>query len=385
MAALNNSFPFFHATYYKKSPYYQRTVEAGCTSWDLYNHMLIPTLYDDDVKEYWHLVQKVTLWDVAVERQVEITGPDANRFTQLLTPRDLSKTQPEQCKYVLICAPDGGIVNDPILLKLAENHFWLSLADSDTLLYAKGVQAFANMNVEIREPDVSPLQIQGPLSKPLVRKLFGDTVADQKYYWHKQTELNGIPVVVSRTGWTAELGYEVYLRDSTRGIELWDAIVEAGEEFELRPTAPSDQRRLEAGIFNYGNDMDSTNNPYEITGLERLVELDNDNEFVSRGALEKIKAGGVSRKLVGAIIDGPPLGMWLEDYWPVKIDGRQVGRLTSAGHSPRLDVNMAYAWVPIEHAAAGTKLDIVSPEGPMTAAVTALPFLDPKKEIPAKS
>jgi aminomethyltransferase len=385
MAALNNSFPFFHATYYKKSPYYQRTVEAGCTSWDLYNHMLIPTLYDDDVKEYWHLVEKVTLWDVAVERQVEITGSDANRFTQLLTPRDLSKTQPEQCKYVLICAPDGGIVNDPILLKLAENHFWLSLADSDTLLYAKGVQAFANMDVEIREPDVSPLQIQGPLSKPLVRKLFGDMVADQKYYWHKQTELNGIPVVVSRTGWTAELGYEVYLRDSTRGIELWDAIVEAGEEFELRPTAPSDQRRLEAGIFNYGNDMDSTNNPYEITGLERLVELDNDNEFISRGALEKIKADGVSRKLVGAIIDGPPLGMWLEDYWPVKIGGQQVGRLTSAGHSPRLDVNMAYAWVPIEHAGAGTKLDIVSPEGPMTATVAPLPFLDPKKEIPAKS
>ena len=189
-------------------------MEAGCTSWDLYNHMLIPTLYDDDVKEYWHLVEKVTLWDVAVERQVEITGPDAARFTQLLTPRDLSQTQPEQCKYVLICAPDGGIVNDPILLKLAEDRFWLSLADSDALLYALGVQAFANMDVEIREPDVSPLQIQGPRSKPLIRKLFGDEVADQRYYWHKQTELDGIPVVVSRTGWSAELGYEVYLRDS---------------------------------------------------------------------------------------------------------------------------------------------------------------------------
>ena len=278
----NSSFPFYFASWYKKSPYFQRTVEAGCTSWDLYNHMLIPTLYDDDVKEYWHLVEKVTLWDVAVERQVEITGPDAARFTQLLTPRDLSQTQPEQCKYVLLCAPDGGIVNDPILLKLAEDHFWLSLADSDALLYAVGVQAFANMDVEIREPDVSPLQIQGPLSKPLIRKLFGDDVADQRYYWHKQTELDGIPVVVSRTGWSAELGYEVYLRDSSRALDLWDAIMAAGEEFELRAIAPSDQRRMEAGIFNYGNDMDITNNPFEITGLERLVELDNDNEFVSR-------------------------------------------------------------------------------------------------------
>ena len=253
----NDWFKFYYATYYKKSPFHRRAVEAGCTSWDLYNHMLIPTLYDDDVKEYWHLVEKVTLWDVAVERQLEITGPDAARFTQLLTPRDLSQTRPEQCKYVLICAPDGGIINDPILLKLAEDHFWLSLADSDALLYALGVQAFAGMDVEIGEPDVSPLQIQGPRSKPLIRKLFGDDVADQKYYWHKQTELDGIPLVVSRTGWSAELGYEVYLRDGTRAHDLWNAIVAAGEEFELRAIAPSDQRRMEAGIFNYGNDMAS--------------------------------------------------------------------------------------------------------------------------------
>ncbi len=381
----NDWFKFYYATYYKKSPYHRRAVEAGCTSWDLYNHMLIPTLYDDDVEEYWHLVNHVTLWDVAVERQLEIKGPDAARFTQLLTPRDLSATAPEQCKYVLICAPDGGIVNDPILLKLAEDHFWLSLADSDALLYAKGVQAFANMDVELGEPDVSPVQIQGPKSKPLVRALFGDEVAAQRYYWHKQTELNGIPVVVSRTGWTAELGYEVYLRDPSRALELWDAIIAAGEAHDLRVTAPSDQRRLEAGIFNYGNDMDVTNNPYEITGLERLVELDNDNEVVSRAALERIRREGVSRKLVGVTIEGPPLGMWLEDFWPVRVDGAEIGRLTSAGHSPRLDINMGYAWVPIGHADAGTKLEIESPEGPMAATVTPIPFLDPKKAIPATS
>ena len=172
----HTTFPFYFATWYRKSPYYQRTVEAGCTSWDLYNHMLIPTLYDDDLKEYWHLLNHVTLWDVAVERQVEISGPDAARFTQLLTPRDLSSTQVGQCKYVLICAPDGGIVNDPILLKLAQDRFWLSLADSDALLYAVGVQAFAGMDVTIREPDVSPLQVQGPRSKDVIRKLFGDDV-----------------------------------------------------------------------------------------------------------------------------------------------------------------------------------------------------------------
>ena len=382
MTEQHTTFPFYMATWYRKSPYYQRTVEAGCTSWDLYNHMLIPTLYDDDLKEYWHLLNHVTLWDVAVERQVEIAGPDAARFTQLLTPRDLSSTQVGQCKYVLICAPDGGIVNDPILLKLAEDRFWLSLADSDALLYAVGVQAFAGMDVTIREPDVSPLQVQGPRSKDVIRKLFGDDVMNLTYYWCTEAELDGIPVVVSRTGWTGEVGYEIYLRDASRGSDLWDAVMDAGQEFDIRPIAPSDQRRMEAGIFNYGNDMDITNNPYEVTGLERLVELDNDNVVVSRDALERIAAEGVQRKLVGVKIDGPPLPMWLEDFWPVTKDGREVGRLTSASYSPRLDINMGYAWVPIELAQDGTALQIESPVDPMTATVVPLPFLDPKKDVP---
>jgi glycine cleavage system aminomethyltransferase T len=378
----NNWFKFYFASWYKKSPYFQRTVEAGCISWDLYNHMLIPTYYDDDVKEYWHLLNGVTLWDVAVERQVEITGPDAARFTQLLTPRDLSTTAVGQCKYVLICAPDGGIVNDPILLKLAEDHFWLSLADSDTLLYALGVAAFANMDVTIREPDVSPLQVQGPKSKQVIQKLFGDEVMNLKYYWCAQTEVDGIPVVVSRTGWTGEVGYEIYLRDGSRGIELWDKVMEAGLEFDIRPIAPSDQRRMEAGIFNYGNDMDVTNNPFEVTGLERLVELDNGNEFVSRAALEKIAAAGVRQKLVGVNIHGEPLSMWLEDFWPVAHGGKTVGRLTSACYSPRLEFNMGYVWVPAELAVEGRSLDIQSPEGTLIATVTSLPFMDPKKDVP---
>jgi aminomethyltransferase len=383
MSDQHTTFPFYMATWYRKSPYYQRTVEAGCTSWDLYNHMLIPTLYDDDLKEYWHLLNHVTLWDVAVERQVEITGPDAARFTQLLTPRDLSTTAVGQCKYVLICAPDGGIVNDPILLKLAEDHFWLSLADSDALLYAKGVQAFAGLDVELREPDVSPLQLQGPKSKDVIRKLFSSDVVDLKYYWCAQVELDGIPVVVSRTGWTGEVGYEIYLRDSSRGLDLWDKVMEAGQEFDIRPIAPSDQRRMEAAIFNYGNDMDITNNPFEVTGLERLVELDNDNVVVSRDALERIAVEGVEKKLVGVKIDGPPLPMWLEDFWPVMNGGGDaVGRLTSASFSPRLDLNMGYAWVPIELAAAGTALQIAAPTEVMSATVVSLPFHDPNKDVP---
>jgi glycine cleavage system aminomethyltransferase T len=378
----NGWFKFYFASWYKKSPYFRRTVEAGCTSWDLYNHMLIPTLYDDDVKEYWHLLQHVTLWDVAVERQVEIRGTDAARFTQLLTPRDLSGTEPGQCKYVVLCAPDGGIVNDPILLRLAEDRFWLSLADSDALLYALGVQAFAGLDVEIREPDVSPLQLQGPKSKGVIAKLFGDDVADMRYYRCTETALDGIPLVVSRTGWTGEIGYELYLRDASRGLELWDIVMDAGEEFEIRAIAPSDQRRMEAGIFNYGNDMDVTNNPLEVTGLERLVELDNDNRVVARDALERIAAEGVTRKLVGVRIGGEPLAMWLEDFWPVAIDGSEVGRLTSASYSPRLEFNMGYAWVPIDAATEGTRLAVISPSETLDAEVVPLPFWDPAKDVP---
>jgi glycine cleavage system aminomethyltransferase T len=374
------SFTFYVASWYRKSPYWQRTVEAGCTSWDLYNHMLIPTLYDDDEDEYWHLLEKVTLWDVAVERQVEITGPDAAAFTQLLTCRDLSRCDVMQCRYAPLIAPDGGIVNDPILLRLGESHFWLSLADSDALLYAKGVQAFAGMDVEIREADVSPLQLQGPRSKEVVRDLFGDDVAGLRYYRCWQGELDGIPLVVSRTGWSGEVGFELYLRDHRRALDLWDRVMVAGAPYEIRAIAPSDQRRLEAGIFNYGNDMTIENNPFEITGMERLVEFS--GNFVGKPALERIAEEGVSRKLVGVEIGGEPFRLWLEDFWPVSHDGEEVGALVSASHSFRLKKNIGYAWVPIALSGPGTELELRSPNGPVPAVTAPLPFVDPNKDIP---
>jgi len=374
------SFTFYTASWYRKSPYWQRTVEAGCTSWDLYNHMLIPTLYDDDEKEYWHLVRDVTVWDVGVERQVEITGPDAARFTQLLTCRDLSRCEVMQCKYAPIIAPSGGIVNDPILLRLGENHFWLSLADSDALLYALGVQAFAGLDVEVREPDVSPLQVQGPRAKEVIRDLFGEAVMNLRYYWCSDANLDGIPVVVSRTGWTGEVGYEIYLRYASRGLDLWDAVIKAGEPYGIRAIAPSDQRRLEAGIFNYGNDMGVEDTPFHITGMERLVEFSAD--FIGKESLQRVAAEGVDRKLVGVEIGGEPFRMWLEDFWPVRHGGREVGKLTSASHSFRLKKNIGYAWVPIELAVPGAELELESPDGPVLAVTAALPFLDPTKDVP---
>jgi glycine cleavage system aminomethyltransferase T len=374
------SFTFYTASWYRRSPYWQRTVEAGCTSWDLYNHMLIPTLYDDDEREYWHLLNHVTLWDVAVERQVEITGPDAARFTQLLTCRDLSRCEVLQCKYAPIIAPTGGIVNDPILLRLAEDHFWLSLADSDALLYALGVQAFAGLDVEIREPDVSPLQLQGPRSKDVVRSLFGDEVADMRYYRCWAGDLDGIPLVVSRTGWTGEVGYELYLRDGSRGLDLWDRVMAAGQPYEIRAIAPSDQRRLEAGIFNYGNDMGVEDTPFHVTGMERLVEFSAD--FIGKEALQRVADAGVDRKLVGLDIGAERFRLWLEEFWPVRHDGEVVGKLTSASHSFRLEKNIGYAWVPIALAEVGTSLELGSPDGPAPATVAPLPFWDPNKDVP---
>jgi aminomethyltransferase len=374
------SFTFYVASWYRKSPYWQRTVEAGCTSWDLYNHMLIPTLYDDDEAEYRHLLEHVTLWDVAVERQVEITGPDAARFTQMLTCRDLSRCEVMQCKYAPIIAPHGGIVNDPILLRLGQNRFWLSLADSDALLYCLGVQAFADLDVQLREPDVSPLQVQGPKSKDVIRDLFGPEVADLRYYFCWEGDLEGIPVVVSRTGWTGEVGFEIYLCDGSRGLELWDRVMAAGEPHRIRAIAPSDQRRLEAGIFNYGNDMGVEDTPFHVTGMERLVEFSAD--FIGKGALHRIADEGVDRKLVGVEIGGDPFRLWLEDFWPVRAGGEVVGRLTSASHSFRLKKNIGYAWVPIGLAQPGNELELLSPDGPVPAVTASLPFWDPNKAVP---
>jgi glycine cleavage system aminomethyltransferase T len=381
---MSETFTFYIQPWYRKSPYFESTKRAGCRSWGLYNHMLLPTLYDDPATEYWALLNGVTMWDVAVERCVEISGSDALEFTNLLTCRDLTTCAVGQCKYVLLTEASGGIVNDPVLLRLEEDRFWLALADSDALLFAKGVAALAKMDVDIVEADVSPMQIQGPTSKDVVRDLFGHGIADLRYYWCAEAELNGIPVVVSRTGWTGEVGYEVYLRDSSRGNELWRLVEEAGAPFGIRAVAPSEARRIEAGIFNYGSDMRIEDTPFHVTGLERLVELEQDGDFIGRDALRRIADEGVDRKLVGIDIEGAPMtdeGA-LNDLWPVHEPGGGIGRVTAGAWSPRLERNIGYAWVPASHEEVGTPLELRAKGTSRTATVAALPFVDPAKEIP---
>jgi aminomethyltransferase len=365
----------------RRSPFFDATLRHGCRSYTVYNHMFLPSYYDDPVAEYWHLLEHVALWDVSVERQVEITGPDAFAFTNRLTPRDLSRCAVGQGKYVLITAEDGGIINDPVLLRLGEDHFWLALADSDVLLWAKGVAIGSGMRVEIREPDVSPLQVQGPKSKMVIEALFGPSVRDLPYYHFTEARLGDIPVVVTRTGWTGEVGYEIYLRDGRHGEELWERILQAGKPYNIRPTGPSDIRRIEAGMLNYGADMTLADNPYEV-GLGRLVDLDQEADFIGKQALRRIAAEGVKRRLVGVEIEGRPIELNMT-RWPVFRDARAVGHITSAIHSPRLEKNIGYAMLPIEAAEVGAELEVEIPdEDRRTARVVRMPFVDPRKEIP---
>jgi aminomethyltransferase len=365
----------------RRGPFFEATQRYGPRGFTVYNHTLFPICYSDLVDEYRHLLEHVTVWDVCVERQVEITGPDAFAFTNLLTPRDLSRCAVGQGKYVVITAEDGGIINDPVLIRLGENHFWLALADSDVLLWAKGLAVHSGMNVTLREPDVSPMQIQGPKSKQVVQALFGDSVLQLPYYHFLETKLDGIPVVVTRTGWTGEVGFEIYLRDGSRGVELWERVMEAGRPHNIKPTGPSDIRRIEAGILNWGADMTLENNPYEV-GLERLVDEGKPAKYIGKEALARIKAQGVKRKLAGVEIDGAPID-FNPVKWPVKAGGKVVGHVTSAIHSPRLKKNIGYVMVPVEHSALGTKLTVDIPQvGERQATVVPKPFIDPKKEIP---
>jgi glycine cleavage system aminomethyltransferase T len=373
----------YFGPWYRRTPFFEATLRHGCRAFDIYNHTYLPSYFDDPVKEYWHLLEHVTLWDVGAEHIVEISGPDAQAFTNLLTCRDLTGCEVWQCKYAPLIAEDGGIVNDPVLLRIAEDGFWLALADSDAGLWVRGIAWRSGMHVEIDEPEVYPVQVQGPKAKDLMRDLFGGDVLDLRYYWCTDADLDGIPVTISRTGWTGEIGYEVYLRDPARGDEMWERIMEAGRPYEIRPIAPCEARRIEAGIFNYRSDMTLANNPFEVTGMERLVE-EQDADYVGKSALERIRTEGVTRKLVGVEMDGDALEWELTQVWPAFAGKEKVGHATDMIWSPRLERNIGYVWVPIELATPGTVLELEPRPGTRRGVRTAgLPFLDPSKRIPA--
>ncbi|MFL2501680.1 MAG: glycine cleavage T C-terminal barrel domain-containing protein [Luminiphilus sp.] len=375
---------FGFGTQIRKSPFFDATVRWGATDFSVYNHMYIPRSFGDPEQNFWNLVNDAILCDVAVERQVEITGPDAAAFVQLLTPRNLSQCAVGQCKYVLITNEAGGILNDPVLLRLEENRFWLSLADSDVLMWAQGVATHAGLDVEIREPDVSPLQLQGPRSGDIMAALFGESIRYLKYYWLDHFELDGIPLVISRTGWSSELGYELYLLDGNQGGALWEKLMAVGEPMGLKPGHTSSIRRIEGGMLSYHADMDAQTNPFEL-GLDRLVDLEMPANFIGKAALQRVQQQGIARQQVGFEIDGEPLPGPNTQFWPVELHGEVIGKVTSAVYSPRLKNNIALAMVASAHGGVGTTCDFQLPGEMRSGTIVPKPFYDPKKQITAGS
>ena len=378
------------STRIRKSPWWHLSKAAGCWAYTTYNHMYHPRAYvkpEDGglLEEYKYLTEHVSMWDVAVERQIRIKGPDAADFVDMLITRDVHARVPVmQARYVILCNQYGGVINDPVLLRVADDEFWFSISDSDVLLWAQGVNAFAKFNVDIHEIDVSPVQIQGPKSALLMEKMFGAHIRNIPYYGLIHDTLNGHAVTISRTGFSAEVGFEIYLHDAMRHADdVWPHILEQGREFNLQVIAPSHIRRIEAGILSYGQDLDIENNPFEVR-LGWQVDL-NKGDFIGKDALARIKAEGVKQRLVGLMVGGQPLTWYNEDFYLVKDNdsGEDVGYVTSAFWSPNQQSNIALAVMPRSHWRRGTRVKVQLPkDGIVDAQVVRVPFVDPTKQRP---
>ena len=361
----------------RKSPFFESTMKWGCKGFTVYNKMYMPTYYKSFVDDYWSLVNHVTLWDVGGERQVEITGKDAEKFVEYITPRDISKCRVGQCMYTLLTEKDGGIINDPILLKLNENHFWLSIADSDVLLWCKGITSSMNFEVNINEPDVSPLSLQGPKALDVMEKLVGSWIRELKFFYFKKYQIQNIPVVISKSGWSGESGYEIFLCNGSLGNKLWEIIMESGEEFNIAPAAPSQINRIENGMLSYGSDMSLTENPYDIN-MDKFVNLEKKADFLSRVALTKIKNQGNSKELVGVEITGETFSNFVFDHLPVYADDKIIGKITSSVFSPRLNKNIGLALLDVKRNIKPESIIIKFNENFFKIKICRLPFLRSK-------
>ena len=358
----------------RTTPFHDKIVEAGVKGFSVYNHMLLPTYFESFEADYWNLINNVAMWDVACERQVEITGPDAYKLVTLMTPRNLSKCQVGQGKYVPLCDENGGVVNDPILLRLGENHFWLSIADTDVSLWAKGLAVGYGLDVTVTEPDVHPLAVQGPNADKVCANILGDWIYDLKYFGFREYDLDGIPLVVQRSGWSKQGGLELYLRDGAKGHQLWDMVAEAGKPFGIKAGCPSGVERVESGLLSHGNDMTIENNPFEI-GLDKYCDLNQEADFISKAALRRIQAEGIQQKLVGIVL--PEVMVYGVRNWRPLANkaGDCVGKITSLTYSPRLQKTIALAMVQMAYTAVATQLIACMPDGETTAVVHDIPFI----------
>ena len=363
----------------RKSPYFDSNIKYGVTGFTVYNKMYLPTGFSGPETEYESLINDVTFGDFAAERQIEINGPDAYKFVRYIQPRNLEKCEIGFCKYILLTDQNGGIINDACLLRLEENKFWISPGDGDVILWLQGLAINSNMDVSIHEPDASPLQISGPKSGKLIQKLFNGEHDDLGYYKARQTSLDDIPMVIARTGWSGELSYELYLQNRKLGNKLFDMVHDAAVEFNGRVIAPNTIRTIEGGILSYGSDFGREHNPFTI-GLGRLVDVDQETDFIGKEALKKIKENGLTEKLVGLELEGDAIKKAPENFWRVTNDDKKIGRVSRAFFSPRLQKNIALAIVNIDFSEEGTEIIVESPNGDYPGKVVKLPWFNADKE-----
>ncbi len=359
----------------RRTPFTDRVEACGVKGYTVYNHMLLPTAFRSLEEDYRHLCRHVQIWDVACERQVELQGPDAARLAQLMTPRDLSRASVGQCLYAPVIDQDAGMINDPVILKLAEDRFWLSIADSDVLLWAMGLAHGLGLDVIVDEPDVSPLAVQGPKAEDLMAAVFGAAVRQIRFFRFARLEFRGRPLVVARSGWSKQGGFEIYLDDAAQGHALWDALWEAGKPFEVAAGCPNLIERVEGGLLSYGSDMTRANNPLEC-GLDRYCQLDGAIEFIGRDALRRLRDEGVARQIRGVRFGGEACPA-CTSLWPVVADGGVVGQVTTAVWSPRFEANLGFAMIERGHWEPGQQIAVNCPDGSERQGVVAtLPFTD---------
>jgi len=341
----------------RETPFESRAISNGAKAFTIYNHMPLASVYESPQADYAHLCEHVQLWDVSVERQVEVVGADALLLMELITPRDLSKCQVGQCMYAPLVDEEGGIVNDPIVLRLAEDRFWLSIADSDVLLWLRGVAFGRQMDVKVFEPDVHPLAVQGPRSDDLMTKVLGPEVRDIKFFRFIKTTIANTQVLLARSGWSGQGGFEIYLQDRSQGLALWDTIWEAGQEFNIRAGCPNSIERLETGLLSYGSDITLANNPYEC-GLDRFFKLGKSAEYMSREALEEFASKGVTQKIVHLKLPGDALAPPRSTYPVFNVKGDEVGFVTSMAWSPKFQANLCFAFVAVSETLPANELSI---------------------------
>lgn len=357
----------------RPSPFYEATLADGVTAFTTYNHMLMPTSFGRPEEEYWRLLNGVSQWDVACERQVQIKGPDAARLVQILSPRDLSRSQVGQGKYVALCNHTGVLINDPILLKLDDHRYWFSIADSNIWFWARAIAAERGLDVEVTEPDVSPLAVQGPKAEDVIAAMFGDWVRTLKYFWFRDATVSGIAVTVSRSGWSKQGGFELYLRDGAQGTKLWNVVKEAGKPFDIGPGTPNFCERVESGLLSYGGDTDGSTNPFEVR-LGKYVDLELPDDVIGIEALRRIHAAGPRRHQLGVVLEGEdPTALGFHWHAILK-DGLQVGSLTNCVWSYRLKKNIGFALISAR-CRAGEQIEILKENRTLRGMLTELPFL----------